>query len=64
MVTYVTDVRCLPEYNEFRRKVFGKRALPAHTFLNIVQLAWPGMAVEIDVIAVVPEHRSTQARSL
>ena len=40
-----------------------KTSAAAHTFLNIVQLAWPGMAVEIDVIAVVPEHRSTQARS-
>ena len=56
MVTYVTDIRCLPEYNKFRRELFGKRPLPAHTFLNIMQLAWPGMAVEIDVIAAVPER--------
>jgi enamine deaminase RidA (YjgF/YER057c/UK114 family) len=28
--------------------------LPAHTFLNVSQLAWPEMLVEIDVIAMVP----------
>ena len=61
MVTYVTDIRCLPEYNKFRRELFGKRPLPAHTFLNIMQLAWPGMAVEIDVIAAVPERPARRA---
>lgn len=61
MVTYVTDIRCLPEYNKFRRELFGKRPLPAHTFLNIMQLAWPGMAVEIDVIAVAPERPPRRA---
>jgi enamine deaminase RidA (YjgF/YER057c/UK114 family) len=28
--------------------------LPAHTFLNVNQLAWPDMLVEIDVIAMAP----------
>lgn len=56
MVTYVTDVRCLPAYSTFRRGLFGNRPLPAHTFLNVVQLAWPGMMVEIDVTAVAPEE--------
>jgi len=29
--------------------------LPVHTFLTISQLARPGMLVEMDVIAVVPQ---------
>jgi hypothetical protein len=28
---------------------------PVHTFLNINQLAWPGMLVEVDVIAITKE---------
>jgi 2-iminobutanoate/2-iminopropanoate deaminase len=28
---------------------------PVHTFLNINQLAWPGMLVEMDVIAITKE---------
>jgi 2-iminobutanoate/2-iminopropanoate deaminase len=34
-------------------EAFGSLPLPAHTFLNINQLAWPGMIVEIDVTAMV-----------
>jgi enamine deaminase RidA (YjgF/YER057c/UK114 family) len=30
------------------------RELPVHTFLNVNQLAFPGMLVEIDIIAMVP----------
>lgn len=63
MVTYVTDVRCLPDYNKFRREIFGSRPLPAHTFLNVVQLAWPGMLVEVDVTAVVPQDGSVHSAS-
>jgi hypothetical protein len=31
--------------------------LPAHTFLTVTQLAFPGMAVEIDVTVAVPLDR-------
>ncbi|MFL6936042.1 MAG: RidA family protein [Xanthobacteraceae bacterium] len=53
MVTYVTDIRHQADYGKCRLEAFGNLALPAHTFLNINQLAWPGMIVEIDVTAVV-----------
>jgi enamine deaminase RidA (YjgF/YER057c/UK114 family) len=52
-VTYVTDVRFQREAGECRREAYGDAPLPAHTFLNVNQLAWPHMLVEIDVIAMV-----------
>lgn len=54
MVTYVTDVRYFPICNQIRRETFGSAPLPAHTFLTISQLAWPGMLIEIDVTAAIP----------
>lgn len=54
MVTYVTDIRHQPLYGPCRTGAFAGAALPAHTFLNINQLAWPGMLVEIDITAMVP----------
>ncbi|MEA2995043.1 MAG: hypothetical protein QOG74_592 [Alphaproteobacteria bacterium] len=54
MVTYITDARYQPDYGKCRVEAFGANPLPAHTLLNISQLAWPGMMVEIDVTAVVP----------
>ena len=53
MVTYVTDIRFQQLYGPCRREAFGDLPMPAHTFLNINQLAWPGMLVEIDVTAMV-----------
>ena len=52
-VTYVTDIRYQKQAGDCRREAYGA-ALPAHTFLNVSQLAWPDMLVEIDVIAIVP----------
>jgi 2-iminobutanoate/2-iminopropanoate deaminase len=52
-VTYVTDIRYQKQAGDCRREAYGD-ALPAHTFLNVSQLAWPDMLVEIDVIAIVP----------
>lgn len=52
-VTYVTDARYQREAGACRRAAYGNALLPAHTFLNVSQLAWPGMMVEIDVIATV-----------
>jgi enamine deaminase RidA (YjgF/YER057c/UK114 family) len=54
MVTYVTDARYLPDYGTCRVEVFGEKGIfPAHTFVNINQLAFPGMLVEVDVTAMV-----------
>jgi 2-iminobutanoate/2-iminopropanoate deaminase len=57
MVTYVTDIRFQADNGKCRREEFGSMPLPAHTFLNINQLAWPGMLVEVDVIAIAPQGR-------
>jgi 2-iminobutanoate/2-iminopropanoate deaminase len=54
MVSYVTDMRYQADYGKCRVEAFGDNPLPAHTFLNISQLAWPGMLLEIDVTAIVP----------
>jgi enamine deaminase RidA (YjgF/YER057c/UK114 family) len=55
-VTYVTDARYVKQAGERRREAYGKTPLPAHTFVNVSQLAWPDMMVEIDVIAMAPAH--------
>ena len=52
VVTYVTDVRNLPEAGKCRTEALAGAPQPVHTFLNINQLAWPGMLVEVDVTAV------------
>jgi enamine deaminase RidA (YjgF/YER057c/UK114 family) len=54
IVSYVTDMRFQVDYGRCRSEVFGTMPPPAHTLLNIVQLAWPGMMVEVDVTAMVP----------
>jgi len=54
IVSYVTDMRFQADYGKCRSEVFGATPPPAHTLLNIVQLAWPGMMVEVDVTAMVP----------
>jgi 2-iminobutanoate/2-iminopropanoate deaminase len=54
MVSYLTDMRFQAEYGRCRSEAFGATPPPAHTLLNIVQLAWPGMLVEVDVTAMVP----------
>ena len=52
-VTYVTDIRYQGQAGVLRREAYGENPLPAHTFLVVSGLAWPGMVVEIDVIAMV-----------
>ena len=54
ITTYVTDMRFQADYGKCRSEAFGDAPPPAHTFVNITQLAWPGMLVEVDVTAVVP----------
>ena len=61
-VTYVTDVRYQQDAGKCRAEAYRGCPLPAHTFLNVSQLAWPGMLVEIDVIAIVPLGRSGTRR--
>ena len=53
IVTYVTDIRFQMDAGKCRAEAFAGLPLPVHTFLNINQLAWPGMLVEVDVTAVV-----------
>jgi 2-iminobutanoate/2-iminopropanoate deaminase len=54
IVSYVTDMRHQADYGRCRSEAFGTNPPPAHTLLNITQLAWPGMMVEVDVTAMVP----------
>ena len=54
IVSYVTDMRHQADYGRCRSEAFGSNPPPAHTLLNITQLAWPGMMVEVDVTAMVP----------
>jgi enamine deaminase RidA (YjgF/YER057c/UK114 family) len=56
-VTYVTDIRYFEEVSKCRREAYAGLPLPAHTFLTVTQLAFPGMAVEIDVTVAVPLDR-------
>jgi enamine deaminase RidA (YjgF/YER057c/UK114 family) len=53
-VTYVTDIRHSKDSSAVRAEAYGGGPLPAHTMLNVTQLAWPAMLVESDVIAMVP----------
>jgi 2-iminobutanoate/2-iminopropanoate deaminase len=55
-VTYVIDARHQQLAGKCRLRAYGKALLPAHTFVNVSQLAWPAMLVEIDVIAMVPQR--------
>ena len=52
VVTYVTDIRNLPEAGKCRTEALAGAPQPVHTFLNINALAWPGMMVEVDAIAI------------
>jgi enamine deaminase RidA (YjgF/YER057c/UK114 family) len=53
-VTYLTDMRASADVGKCRQDTFGTIPMPAHTLLNVSQLAWPGMLIEIDVTAMVP----------
>ena len=53
-VTYVTDVRYWKDASSIRAEYYAGAPLPVHTFLTVTQLAFPGMLVEIDIIAMVP----------
>jgi enamine deaminase RidA (YjgF/YER057c/UK114 family) len=50
---YMTDIRHFPEWGKCRATAIKDAELPASTLLNVSQLAWPDMMVEIDVTAVI-----------
>jgi 2-iminobutanoate/2-iminopropanoate deaminase len=50
--TYVTDIRHFPLLAKCRAEAIPGAEVNAGTLLNVSQLAWPDMAIEIDVIAV------------
>ena len=52
-VTYVADIRFLPDFGRCRTEAWGTGPIPANTFVTVVALAVPGMLVEIDATAVV-----------
>jgi enamine deaminase RidA (YjgF/YER057c/UK114 family) len=52
IVTYLTDMRYQADVGKCRTEAFAGAPPPVHTLLNITQLAWPGMLVEVDVTAV------------
>jgi 2-iminobutanoate/2-iminopropanoate deaminase len=53
VTTYVTDMRYGPDYAKCFAEAMSGVVLPAHTLVNITQLAWPGMMIEVDATAVV-----------
>jgi enamine deaminase RidA (YjgF/YER057c/UK114 family) len=53
ITTYVTDIRYRADYGKCRAEAMGDAPLPTHTFVNVAQLAWPGMMIEVDATAVV-----------
>jgi enamine deaminase RidA (YjgF/YER057c/UK114 family) len=55
IVTYITDIRFFQDALKCRRDAFGEAPIPASTLLNVPQLAWPYMMIEIDVTAMLPK---------
>jgi len=53
ITTYVTDMRYRPEYAKCRAEALGDAPIPTHTFINVSQLAWPGMMIEVDATAAI-----------
>ena len=51
--TYVTDARFQQMIGECRRNAMKGAPATPHTFLVVQALAWPGMLMEVDVVAAV-----------
>jgi enamine deaminase RidA (YjgF/YER057c/UK114 family) len=51
--TYVTDPRSQQAMGECRKEALGGAPAVPHTFLVVAGLAWPGMLMEVDVVAAV-----------
>ena len=57
ITTYLLDTRELQNYHRARSEAFqNSPSIPVHTLLVINGLAWPGMQVEIDITAVIPDR--------
>jgi 2-iminobutanoate/2-iminopropanoate deaminase len=54
VTVFMTDGRFYSDVNEARREVFGPN-FPPSTLVQVVSLARPGLLVEINATAVVPE---------
>src|SRR5262249_52175374 len=52
IITCTTDVRFFQDALKCRAEAFGSAPIPASTFLVVSQLAWPNMAIEVDVTAM------------
>ncbi|MBV8048902.1 MAG: RidA family protein [Paludibacterium sp.] len=53
--TFVTDIRSFAgDYISCEKEAMGSAPMPPNTLLNVTQLAWPGMQVEIQATAVIP----------
>jgi 2-iminobutanoate/2-iminopropanoate deaminase len=54
--TYLTDLRYREELARIRAEFFPDGKLPASTLVGVTALADPDMLVEIEAVAVIPEH--------
>jgi enamine deaminase RidA (YjgF/YER057c/UK114 family) len=58
MITvYMTDIGDLPAFTEVEKEFFVTR-LPARTAVGVTALAVPGLRVEVEATAVLPDERS------
>jgi 2-iminobutanoate/2-iminopropanoate deaminase len=56
VTVYLTDVNDRTKINPVRQEYFGT-AKPASTLIGVAQLAVPGMKVEIEAVAGIPDGR-------
>jgi 2-iminobutanoate/2-iminopropanoate deaminase len=57
IAVYLTDIGDLPAFTEVEREFFVTR-LPARTAVGVTALAVPGLRVEVEATAVLPEEGS------
>ena len=55
IVTYMTDVRDFSEAGKCQTEAFAGAVQPAGTVVVVSALVWPGMLIEVDVIASTPK---------
>ena len=55
VVTYMTDVRDFSEAGKCQTEAFAGAVQPAGTVVVVSALVWPGMLIEVDVIASTPK---------
>jgi len=54
ITAYLLDTREFPNYHRARTEAFQRSStIPAHTLLAVSGLAWPGMLVEVDIVAAI-----------